>query len=49
MCHLWHVLGTEAALRREEDVISFKHFEFELHLGIKMEISVRTHIAVQLT
>lgn len=39
MCATWHTLGREAALRRE-DVISLRRFEFELHLGVKMEMSV---------
>lgn len=35
----WHILGREAALRRD-DVTSLRRFEFELHLGVKMEMSV---------
>ena len=39
MCATCHILGREAALRRE-DVISLRHFEFELYLDVKMEMSV---------
>ena len=43
--HFYYVLGGEAALGREEDVISFKHGECKLHLGIERKMSVSKHIA----